>query len=45
MAEPMMRIARGSLPWPCRICSRPAALGTLVTETALPTGARLRVVA
>jgi hypothetical protein len=39
----MTRLARGSLPWPYRISSCPAALGALVTETALPAGARLRI--
>jgi hypothetical protein len=41
----MTRLARGSLPWPCRTSSRPAALGTLVTETALAAGSRLRIIA
>jgi len=41
----MTRLARGSLPWPRRTTSRPAALGILTVEAPLAAGAKLRVTA
>jgi hypothetical protein len=41
----MTRLARGSMPWPVRLDGRPAARGSLTTETPIAAGARLRLTA
>jgi len=41
----MTRLACGSIPWPVRLDGRPAARGSLTTESRIPAGARLRLTA